>query len=288
MGLSWKARVSWRSLVCVFSTWLFWAGPVGMSQRYVLRPAAYRRIRVFARRVKAALFRWSGTTGREVARSLAGKDLGEKFTEIYRRSIFGGVESRSGSGSNLAQTAIIRTEIPRLMRELDVRSVLDAPCGDWFWMKYVDLGDISYYGIDIVDEMVDLLRARHGRPDVKFLCGDLRTADLPAADLILCRDCLVHQRFSDAFEVLKNFKRSGAVYLLTTTFPERPSNADAEGRFWAPLNLEKAPFGFPRPIRLINEQCSEEDGAFADKSLGLWRLADVPIDEPSAPYHPKR
>jgi hypothetical protein len=29
------------------------------------------------------------------------------------------------------------------------------------------------------------------------------------------------------------------------------------------------------PLRLISEQCTESDGAFLDKSLGLWDLADV-------------
>ena len=37
-----------------------------------------------------------------------------------------------------------------------------------------------------------------------------------------------------------------------------------------------APFNFPPPLRLVNENCTEGDGAYGDKCLGLWRLADLP------------
>jgi len=29
-------------------------------------------------------------------------------------------------------------------------------------------------------------------------------------------------------------------------------------------------------LRLLNENCTEGDGAFGDKSLGLWRVDDIP------------
>lgn len=42
------------------------------------------------------------------------------------------------------------------------------------------------------------------------------------------------------------------------------------------INLERAPFGFPPPLELVNEGCTEGDGRFADKSLALWRIAELP------------
>jgi hypothetical protein len=41
------------------------------------------------------------------------------------------------------------------------------------------------------------------------------------------------------------------------------------------LNMEKFPFFFPKPIELIVEGCTEGNGEFADKSLGLWKLHDI-------------
>ena len=39
--------------------------------------------------------------------------------------------------------------------------------------------------------------------------------------------------------------------------------------------MQAAPFSFPPPLKIINEKCTEGGAAFKDKSLGLWRLADI-------------
>src|SRR5208282_2567940 len=60
-----------------------------------------------------------------------------------------GAESQSGLGSYLCETEGVRAALPILTRELDVLDFLDAPCGDFNWMKEVDLGVRSYVGFDI-------------------------------------------------------------------------------------------------------------------------------------------
>jgi hypothetical protein len=92
-------------------------------------------------------------------------------------------------------------------------------------------------------------------------------------DLVLCRDCLVHLSSKDAVAALRNLKRSGSTYLLATTFPEHTDNPDVITGYWRPINLELPPFALPRPMLMINEGCPERGGA--DKSLGLWRIADL-------------
>ena len=44
---------------------------------------------------------------------------------------------------------------------------------------------------------------------------------------------------------------------------------------WRVLDLEREPFHLPPPARILNEGCTEGGGAFADKSLALWRVADL-------------
>jgi len=63
---------------------------------------------------------------------------------------------------------------------------------------------------------------------------------------------------------------------LTRTFIECASNEDIISGDWHVLNLQKPPFNFPEPQIIINEQCSEGGGAFADKSLGLWLTDQIP------------
>jgi hypothetical protein len=42
-----------------------------------------------------------------------------------------------------------------------------------------------------------------------------------------------------------------------------------------PLNLEAPPMSLPAPMLMINEGCTEGDGKYQDKSLGLWRMLDI-------------
>ena len=68
----------------------------------------------------------------------------------------------------------------------------------------------------------------------------------------------------------------GSGHLLTTTFAGLTSNEEILTGEWRPINLEKTPFCLPAPLTLLNEACTGYDGHFADKSLGLWRIADLP------------
>lgn len=226
--------------------------------------------------IRRYLHSWNPAVSSAAVDAVRDLSLKDKFAQVYAENIFGGADSRSGAGSDLRQTEIIRREIPRLLRERSVHSMLDAPCGDWFWMREVDLGIGKYVGADIVEALIEANKSKFGRDGIDFACLDLSKDNLPKVDLIFSRDCLVHLSFEDASGMLRNFKSSGATYLLTTTFPQRSSNADLGNGFWRPLNMELAPFNFPPPIKLINEGCTEGENLFTDKSLGLWRLRDIP------------
>lgn len=201
------------------------------------------------------------------------KDL---FTNIYHNNTFGGVESRSGHGSNLANTAAIRAALPALVARLGVRTLLDIPCGDFYWMKEVDLRGIMYLGADIVGALIERNRQLFSAGNINFLKLDITDDELPPADLILCRDCLVHFSNADALRAIANIKRSGAGYLLTTTFTNREANQDIATGEWRALNLEAPPFNFPPPLEVINEGYMGQGGAWADMSQGLWKIADLP------------
>jgi hypothetical protein len=98
----------------------------------------------------------------------------------------------------------------------------------------------------------------------------------------MCRDCLVHFSFKDINAALINLKRSGSKYLLTTTFPRVLINQYITTGAWRPVNLEKAPFFFPKPLMIINE--SYHKGKYSSKSLGLWRMEDIVINDVDKSY----
>ena len=199
--------------------------------------------------------------------SFAGLSLSERFQRIHDTNLWGAAASVSGLGSEVDATAVLRAELPLLLRRLGVRTLLDAPCGDGGWIATADLG-VSVTGIDIVPDLVEALRGR-GDPDRDYLLADITCDALPAADAILCRDCLVHFSFANIARAVENFRRSGATWLITTTFPEWQTNLDCEDGDWRALNFARAPFGWGAPAELLNENCMEAGGGWRDKSLGV-------------------
>ena len=140
--------------------------------------------------------------------------------------------------------------------------------------------DLDYTGGDIVADAGGEQPGAVWRPGSRrrFVRLDLTADPLPRADVVLCRDCLVHLSFDHIRQAFDNLRRSGSTWLLTTTFLEHHENVDIESGDWRILNLTRAPFNLPAPEGVLVEGCLEGDGAYADKALGLWRIADLPDD----------
>lgn len=195
-----------------------------------------------------------------------------RFEAIHQTNAWQGRESVSGVGSDLGATESIRRELPLLFRELRIRSILDAPCGDFHWMKELDLAGIDYTGMDLVPAIIEAVQNEHSRTGVRFIVGDITTGPLPTVDLILCRDGLVHLSNRLGIRAIENFRKSKSKYLLATTFPEVDQNRDIPTGSWRPINLELPPFNLGKPQQLIED--SDQQPLHLPKGyLGLWALA---------------
>lgn len=193
-----------------------------------------------------------------------------EFTRAYANQTWGNGQSCSGEGSSEKATVSIRACLPAVWKTYGVRSVLDLPCGDFCWMKLVDLNGIQYIGADLVASLVEHNRKAYG---LDFRHLDLLSSELPQADLVLCRDCLGHLSLADSLQALDNIRQSGSRYLMATTFPNHPYNRDIKtGAGWTTRCMTSAPFSFPPPRLTIDEMCRESFPKFADKSLSLWQL----------------
>jgi SAM-dependent methyltransferase len=197
------------------------------------------------------------------------------FSDIYVNNTWKDKNSISGTGSNLSETEVIRQELPKLFRQLNIESVLDIPCGDFYWMKTIDLNGVNYTGADIVKPLIEKNNLEYKGPNKEFVYLNLLQDELPKVDLIICRDCLVHFAFSDAITALKNIARSKSTYLLTTTFTDRGVNRDILTGDWRTLNLSLPPFNLPSPSTAIKESCNESNGKYKDKTLALWKIEDI-------------
>lgn len=211
----------------------------------------------------------------ERASELADLGLKERFERIYSTNLWSDPESRSGVGSRLDSTRALRAELPIALRQLEAGVLLDVPCGDFTWMEHVDLSGIEYIGGDIVPSIVEENRRLHARESRRFVVLDLTRDLLPDADVLLCRDCLVHLSYANIAAVLANIARSNIRFLLMTSFPGRRDNYDVEDGDWRPLDFQAPPFSFPEPHLRVVENCEEEGGSYSDKSVLAWRVGDL-------------
>lgn len=209
------------------------------------------------------------------SREFDGLPIEDIFSKIHNENFWGSDESISGSGSELTQTSQILKDLPSIINRYDIKSILDIPCGDFNWMKHFDFKELNYLGGDIVKAIVSDNNLKYRKENISFLELDLTQSPLPKSDLIICRDCLVHLSNDYIFKSINNIIRSESKYLLSTSFFDKNENYDIVTGDWRPLNLEKPPFNFPKPVDIIIEKCTEMDGFQSDKSLMLWEIDSI-------------
>ena len=205
---------------------------------------------------------------------MKGKPVENVFTYIYKSNYWGDPESVSGAGSNEDQTKVIVREIPVILKKYQVKSMLDLPCGDFNWMQKIDLSGIDYTGGDIVEQIVQKNQEKFGKPGISFRKLNIITDQLPQVDLVFCRDCFIHLSNEQVMSAIENLKKQKIRYLLTTSHNKRLKNKNIAAGEWRPINLEIAPFNL-KPLEVINENCTEDEGRRADKCLLLIDLSKL-------------
>ncbi len=205
-------------------------------------------------------------------RTLRAQELKTTFTRYALENTWGDSESLSGAGSSLAATRSLRAALPGLISKLGVRTMLDAPCGDFNWFQHVELPEgVTYIGADVVDELVDANRRKYGNGTCSFRSLDITSDELPRADLWLCRDVLFHFSERDIFRTLERFANSDIEYILTSCHTQADSNLDIPTGDFRLLNLRLAPFNFPEPEAWIDDWIR----GYPVRRMGLWRRAAV-------------
>ena len=136
-----------------------------------------------------------------------GKTLEDRFTDIYYGNGWTADESVSGQASTVENTFKLRRQLPELFDKFEIRSIFDAPCGDFNWMQHVirDCNNVAYVGGDIVAPMIDALNANYSGPSIKFIHVDLtkrpssnrRSHVLPRlhVSLVICRHFACSAKF---------------------------------------------------------------------------------------------
>lgn len=169
------------------------------------------------------------------------------FTEIYDTGYWGrNSEGKgfSGPGSTVENAAPYVSFLENFIYANDVKSVVDVGCGDWTFSQHIRWGDVQYTGYDIVKSVIEANQLKFASPTIKFLHGNAIDIELPEADLLICKDVLMHLTNEDIALFLKQLGKyrhcliTNNIDRYTWSSDNRPIET---GRF-RPLDLTKPPF----------------------------------------------
>ena len=181
----------------------------------------------------------------------------EIFTQYYLNNSWLDPESVSGPGSTIEHTIHLQKAIREIIEKYDIKSILDAPCGDYNWFRLIDR-NITYIGGDIVEPLIKKNQLLYTNKNTTFRQLDITKDKLPEVDLMLCRDCWPHFSNEDIFKSIDVFLNSNIKYLLTTNCGFR-ENLDIETGKFRFLNLYMSPFSFDYPLEVIPEWTWKEN-----------------------------
>ncbi|MGH6894031.1 MAG: class I SAM-dependent methyltransferase, partial [Dongiaceae bacterium] len=200
------------------------------------------------------------------------------FTRIYEGKLWRGGKSVSGSGSTLESTERLRQSLPEVFRTFSIRSLFDAPCGEFSWMERVVSGSgIQYLGADIVPALVAKNRERCRSSNVKFVIANICTDPFPKADLWFCRDCLFHLSYKDIYLALERFMESDIPLILTTTHinDTKFENSDIRTGRYRRIDLFAEPFQLSEDVKF---RIPDWVSPAAPREMCLWtRKQIVPV-----------
>jgi hypothetical protein len=160
-------------------------------------------------------------------------------------------ESRSGDGSTLLYTRHLRAELPRFVKKFAIKSLFDAPCGDFNWMRRVRFpDDLVYVGGDIADSLIEANNRKYASRSRRFISFDIVADEFPAADVWFCRDCLFHLDNRRILRALRNFARSKIERVMMTNHINTTGfvNTDIEAGGFRLVDFFIEPYCLPRDV----------------------------------------
>lgn len=172
----------------------------------------------------------------------------QKFEKIYRECEWGKNEmgeGLSGPGSTLEQGKPFIDYLQDFLdNKQDIHSVLDVGCGDWVLAQKIDWGEREYLGIDAAEIVIKRNQSRFGSSKIKFAQSDLMTDELPSADLLICKDVLMHLPNNGVFKFLLQLHKFKYCILIhdVGSISDRLNNKDTVIGGFRHLDLTCSPF----------------------------------------------
>lgn len=159
-------------------------------------------------------------------------------------------ESMSGIGSHKIYTRRFVSHVNRIIEEKQIKTIFDASCGDWNWMRDVNLNGIEYVGNDISSVVIEHNKDKYDDAEnVHFLCGDclehLQEKKNNSYDLCVLRQTLEHLSNEDCIDIVSEVKRTSRYAIITSGTPSETSNSRdfvCDGVSSRTITLDMSPF----------------------------------------------
>ena len=188
-------------------------------------------------------------------------DIKQTFTHIYSNKVWGKGESEnpyfSGGGSH--DDAIIIPYIEKvcdLLKDKNISTICDIGCGDFNIMQSVLQQSLykKYYGIDVVEGLIDYNNRIFGNDKTVFLCVDATdiSQELPKTELLIIRQVLQHLD-NEHIKMILDRAKSYRYVLVTEHLPlipwrgvnrDKPINNEIRLKQGSGVYIECKPFGY--------------------------------------------
>ncbi len=205
---------------------------------------------------------------------LFAKSPEKKFQIIFRNNYWNEKETVSGEGSTLDNTENIRRVLPEILSELNIKSIIDVPCGDFKWMKLIiNNMKVKYTGGDIVEDLINYLNIKYSNSNISFIKKNIIEDKLEYHDLLIIRDLFVHLPNREIIRVINNFIDSKIPYLLVSNYCDsnESTNPDIQMGFFRNVTLQKEPFN----IKEDPKYKIDDSTPFIKRELCLWSREQI-------------
>lgn len=162
----------------------------------------------------------------------------------------GKIETYSGPGSLIMNTDLLVLNLNKFIKDYNIKSIIDIPCGDFNYMSTINLENVDYIGYDVSVNAINMCNNKNDKSNIKFGVLDATKEELSYADLIIVKDLFLHLSFEDIEKILSNVKNSKCKYFATSRYSHgteqninQPTGLSARA-----IEVTTHPFYFNYPI----------------------------------------
>lgn len=199
------------------------------------------------------------------------------FTEVYQLNKWGGVLGEFCSGSGSTNDEVVSAYVSMVKQEaatygFEKLTAVDLGCGDFrVGSKLIPLF-AEYFGVDIVNPLIEYLRATYAGPTVHFERLDILEDSLPAGDICFIRQVFQHLSNDQILRVLPKLRQYRFVYITEHYPSDNPYIVANLDKIHGPdirlysnsgVYLSQPPFSVPedRLTLLLSVRCASDPAA---------------------------